>query len=81
MELLKTYDTKMHPCVTLLGVAVCIKEGQVCGNGTAYPGLTCCNGLQCTGIHCHRPGGKKNLLHLYMPKYNFPHFTFLNYPH
>ena len=25
------------------------------------PGLTCCNGLKCTGVHCHRPGGKKNL--------------------
>ena len=46
-----------HFCVSLLCVPVCVKEGQVCGNGTAYPGITCCTGLQCTGIHCNRPGG------------------------
>ena len=62
---IKTFENIWHKntsfVVYLFGVAVCIKEGQVCGNGTAYPGLTCCTGLQCTGIHCHRPGGRKHL--------------------
>ena len=83
-------DTKTHPCVSLLCVPVCVKEGQVCGNGTAYSGITCCAGLQCTGIHCNRPGGMemslkqvKYVLFFFFTtswncSFNFPHLIVLN---